>query len=41
MDKENIIDFDYFIYLSKPKENLSELATLADKKDIEMGVYRY
>ncbi len=39
--KENISDIDYFIYLSKPKENLSELATLADKKDIEMGVYRY
>jgi hypothetical protein len=39
--KENITDFDYFIYLSKPKENLSELATLADKKGIELGVYRY
>lgn len=39
--KENVDSFDYFVYLSKPKENLSELATLADKKDIEMGVYRY
>jgi len=39
--KENMDSFDYFIYVSKPKENLSELAVLADKKDIEMGVYRY
>jgi protein-tyrosine-phosphatase len=39
--KENINNVDYFIYLSKPKENLSDLATLAEKKDIEMGVYRY
>lgn len=39
--KENMDDFDYFIYLSRPKENLSELATLADKKGIELGVYRY
>lgn len=39
--KEHINSFNYFVYLSKPKENLSELATLADKKDIEMGVYRY
>ena len=39
--KANIDNIDYFVYLSKPKENLSELATLADKKGIELGVYRY
>ena len=39
--KENILDFDYFIYLSKPKENLSELADTAERKGIELGVYRY
>lgn len=39
--KDHIDRVDYFVYLSKPRENLSELATLADKKDIEMGVYRY
>ena len=39
--KENITDLDYFIYLSKPKERDSELVDLADRKDIEVGVYRY
>jgi N-acetylmuramoyl-L-alanine amidase CwlA len=39
--KANIDSFDYFIYLSKPKENLSEIATLAEKKGIDLGVYRY
>jgi N-acetylmuramoyl-L-alanine amidase CwlA len=39
--KENIDSFDYFIYLSKPKENLSEIASLAEKKGIDLGVYRY
>jgi hypothetical protein len=39
--KANIHQIDYFVYLSKPKENLSELAELADKKGIELGIYRY
>ena len=39
--KANVNVIDYFAYLSKPKENLSELATLVDKKGIELGVYRY
>jgi len=39
--KANIDAIDYFVYLGKPKENLSELANLADKKGIETGVYRY
>jgi hypothetical protein len=39
--KSNINSFDYFIYLSRPKENLSEIADLAEKKGIELGVYRY
>jgi hypothetical protein len=39
--RSNITDVDYFVYLSKPKENLSELAVLAEKKGIELGVYRY
>jgi len=39
--KENITELDYFIYLSKPKERDSELVDLADRKDIEVGVYRY
>jgi hypothetical protein len=39
--KSNLDSFNYFIYFSKPKENLSEVATLAEKKGIELGVYRY
>ena len=39
--KENIHDLDYFIYLSTPKERNSELVDLADRKDVEVGVYRY
>ncbi len=32
---------DYFIYLGKPKEPLSDLALYMEKKGIELGVYRY
>jgi hypothetical protein len=39
--KENINEFDYFVYFSKPKESLSDVAVLAEKKGIELGVYRY
>lgn len=37
----NIHDFDYFIYLSKPKEPTSKLAAHAERKGIEVGVFRY
>jgi hypothetical protein len=39
--KETITTLDYFIFLSKPKESLSELVDLAEAKDVEVGVYRY
>lgn len=39
--KENIHSVDYLAYFSKPKEPLSDLVSLADAKDIEVGVYRY
>ena len=39
--KEQIHTLDYFVFLSKPKEPLSELVELADAKSIEVGVYRY
>jgi hypothetical protein len=32
---------DYFIYLSRPKENLSPLAAYMEKKNVEVGIYRY
>lgn len=39
--KQMIKDIDYFVFLSKPKESVSELVDLAEAKDIEVGVYRY
>lgn len=39
--KTMIKDIDYFIFLSKPKESVSELVDLAEAKDIEIGIYRY
>lgn len=38
---ENIHDFNYFIYLSKPKEPTSKLTDLAERKGIEVGLFRY
>jgi hypothetical protein len=39
--KNNLADIDYFAYFSKPKESLPDLVTLADAKDIQVGVYRF
>jgi len=39
--KENLAKINYFAYFSKPKESLPDLVTLADAKDIEVGVYRF
>jgi protein-tyrosine-phosphatase len=39
--KSNISEIDYLIYLSKPKEPVSDLVELAEAKEIEVGVYRY
>ena len=39
--KENIKDFGYVLFFSKPKEPVSEIVDLAEAKDIEVGVYRY
>jgi DNA primase large subunit len=38
---DNIHDINYFVYLSKPKEPTSKLAALAERKGIEVGVFRY
>lgn len=39
--KENIAKINYFAYFSKPKEPVSDLVTLADAKDVEVGIYRW
>lgn len=39
--EDNISAIDYFIYLAKPKQPASALAVLADKKDVEVGIFQY
>jgi hypothetical protein len=39
--RSNYEVLDYFIYLSKPKENLSDLANFLERKSVDIGVYRY
>lgn len=39
--EERLEQIDYFIYLSKPDERYSALVHQAEKKDIEVGVFRY
>lgn len=39
--KSNMGDMNHFIYLSLPKEPLSDLVREAEDKDIFVGVYRY
>lgn len=39
--EENVISFDYLVYLSKPKEYESKLVKKAEAKDVEVGVFRY
>lgn len=40
--KSNLEDFDEFVYFCKPKERLSEIAALVDKKStLDLVVYRY
>jgi hypothetical protein len=37
----NIDVFNYLAFLSKPKEPVSNLVSLAEIKNIEVGIYRY
>lgn len=39
--RDNIHSLDYFAYFSEPKEPVSDLVSLAEAKDIEVGIYRY
>lgn len=39
--KQNVTDFDYIAYFSKPKEPVSDVIDEAEAKDIEVGIYRY
>ena len=39
--RDSLDIIDYFIYLSKPKEHPSALCATAERKDIEVGIFRY
>lgn len=39
--EENIESFNYFAYLSKPKEKVSKLIASAELKNLEVGIFRY
>lgn len=39
--KENMFVLNYFAYFGKPGDRQSELVDIADRKNVEAGVYRY
>jgi hypothetical protein len=38
---ENMEHINYFAFLSKPKDPVSKLASVAESKQIETGIFRY
>jgi hypothetical protein len=38
---ENMKDINYFIFLSKPKENNSKLVAEAEINNVEVGIFKY
>lgn len=39
--EENINDFNYLAFLSKPKEVTSRLVKVAEENNVEVGIFRY
>ena len=39
--EHNVTEFDYLVFLSKPKEYQSKLVDKAEAKDVEVGIFRY
>lgn len=39
--EENIQSFNYFAFLSQPKERVSSLVEIAENNNIEVGIFRY
>jgi len=39
--EENINEINYVAFLSKPKESVSKLVDLAEKNNIEVGLFRF
>jgi hypothetical protein len=38
---ENMTQFNYFAFLSNPKETVSKLVSEAELNNVEVGIYRY
>lgn len=38
---ENILEINYFVYLSKPKEGNSKLVAQAQLNNVEVGIFQY
>lgn len=38
---ENMEHINYFVFLSKPKDSVSKLVSIAESKQIEVGIFRY
>lgn len=39
--EENIVEINYFAFLSKPKEGTSRLVKIAEDNNVEVGIFRY
>lgn len=39
--QENIVDINYFVFLSNPKEVVSNLVREAELNNVEVGIFRY
>ena len=38
---ENMIDINYFAFLSKPNQSVSKLVAKAELQNVEVGIFRY
>jgi hypothetical protein len=39
--QENMLDINYFVFLSNPKESVSHLVREAESNNVEVGIFRY
>lgn len=39
--QENMVDINYFVFLSNPKEGVSNLVREAESNNVEVGIFRY
>jgi hypothetical protein len=39
--EENMSHVDYLAFLSKPKQSVSKLVAIAEKNNVEVGIFRY